>query len=70
MIRDFGGKAYVDHCDVTSRTEVAKAAKRIQNNFISGPVSILVNNAGMFITGYFASILIAWFRYIIQQKHI
>ena len=44
-IADDGGKARYVHCDVTARSDVAEAVSTAQSAF--GPLSTMVNNAGM-----------------------
>lgn len=47
MIRDEGGNAYADVCDISKREEVYQAAERAKK-VAAGDITILVNNAGMF----------------------
>lgn len=47
-IRDSGGKAVAVHADCSAKTDIAEAARRTREAL--GPITILVNNAG--ITGF------------------
>ncbi|XP_039269089.1 retinol dehydrogenase 10-like [Styela clava] len=45
MIRQSGGKAFAEKCDVSNREEVYKMAQKAKG--VAGDVTILVNNAGI-----------------------
>lgn len=57
------GKLHAVKCDVSNKDDVIKAFKWIKDNL--GPVSILINNAGLYkhgtIMGEICLVMVKWF---------
>lgn len=57
------GKLHAVKCDVSNKDDVIKTFKWIKDNL--GPVSILINNAGLYkhgtIMGEFCLVIVKWF---------
>jgi len=58
LCAEAGGTGRAEHCDVTDATALAALAER------AGPVDVLVNNAGVGMTGRFADMTVDDWRWI------
>lgn len=54
LVKDIGAEVHADHVDVSSRTQMAAYAANVADHY--GRVNVIVNNAGVSLSGDFADL--------------